>query len=173
MMQQNTISRNQNDCFNICRITYLFSHLTVYTIADQSLADFKKKKKKKSVVPSALKQNHIRNSEMLHFNVNYCSKSCQCLLTSLFTRLIVHSPVAMNIGAQCSQLHSFPENYPCQQTPPHPEMYADSLQPMNRGGKGIKGLLAPQWIHLMETFVPQGTYHDAHYYVLLNLLSNI
>lgn len=163
MMQQNAISKNQNECFNICRVTYLFSHLTVYTIADQSLADFKKKKK--SFGPSSLLQNHIRNSEMLHFNVNYCSKSCQCLLTSLFTRLIVHSPVAVNIGAQCSQLHSFPENYPCQQTPPHPEMYVDSLQPMNQGGKGIKGFLPHSgyilWRHLCpreHTMMPVTTF---------------
>lgn len=136
---------------------------------------FSRLQEKKSLGPSSLLQNHIRNSEMLHFNVNYCSKSCQCLPMSLFTRLIMHFPVAMNIGGSVFTAAFFSRKLPLP-TPTDATPTRDVCgQPTANepGGKGIKGFLALQWIHPMVPFVPQGTYHGAHYYVLLNLLPNI
>lgn len=106
---------------------------------------FSRLQEKKSLGPSSLLQNHIRNSEMLHFNVNYCSKSCQCLPMSLFTRLIMHFPVAMNIGGSVFTAAFFSRKLPLP-TPTDATPTRDVCgQPTANepGRKGYKGLSCP------------------------------
>lgn len=130
--------------------------------------------KNKSLRPSSLLQNHIRNSEVLHFNVNCCSKSCQCLPRSLFTRLI----------------YVFPSCYEYWGLSVHSCILFQKITLDNRGhltqrclgqptanDPGRQGYkdqpFCPTVGHLMVPFMSQRTYHGAHYYVLLNLLPNI